>query len=76
MLVRVERNLGPSRSLELQGAVRLRDGDFMLQPLYNIALSNRWRLKLGARFFGGPGSGFLGQYRDNSSLDLQLRYTY
>jgi hypothetical protein len=76
MLVRVERNLGPSRSLELQGAVRLRDGDFMLQPLYNIALSNRWRLKLGARFFGGSDSGFLGQYRDNSSLDLQLRYTY
>jgi hypothetical protein len=76
MLVRIERNLGPSRSLELQGAVRLLDGDFMIQPLYNIALSNRWRLKLGARFFAGPVSGFLGQYRDNSSLDLQLRYTY
>ena len=76
MLIRVERNLGPSRSLELQGAIRLLDGDFMVQPIYNIALSNRWRLKLGARFLAGPASGFLGQYRDSSSLDLQLRYTY
>ena len=45
-------------------------------PFYNVALSNRWRLKVGATFFGGTREGFLGQYRDSSHLNLQLRYTF
>jgi len=75
-LLRIERNMGPSRSFEMKVALRLRDGDFMLQPFYNVALSNRWRLKVGATLFGGTREGFLGQYRDSSHLNLQLRYTF
>jgi hypothetical protein len=75
-LLRVERNVGPSQSFEIKGALRLRDGDLVLQPCYSIALSNRWKLKVGATLFGGPREGFLGQYRDSSHLNLQLRYTF
>jgi hypothetical protein len=76
MLYRIERTLGPSRSIEVKGAVRLRDGDFYLQPLYNVALANNWRLKIGATLFGGPRDAYLGQFRDNGHLTMQLRYTF
>ena len=76
MLYRVERTLGPSRSFEVKGALRLRDGDFFLQPLYNVALANKWRLKIGATLFGGSRDGYLGQFRENSHLTMQLRYTF
>jgi hypothetical protein len=75
-LFRLERNLGPSRSAEIKGAVRLRDGDLLLQPIYTVALTNRWRVKLGATVFAGPADGFLGQYRESSHLNLELRYTF
>lgn len=76
MLWRVERTLSPSRSLEVKGALRLRDGDFFIQPMYSVALANKWRLKIGATIFGGPEDGYLGQFRDNSHLIVQLRYTF
>jgi len=76
LLARIERTLGPAASFEVKGALRLRDGDFLLQPLYNRSLSNNWRLKLGATVIGGTLSGFFGQYRDNSSLNVELRYTF
>jgi hypothetical protein len=76
MLWRIERTLGPSRSFEVKGALRLRDGDFLIQPLYSIALANKWRLKIGATIFGGPEDGYFGQFRENSHLILQLRYTF
>ncbi len=76
MIFRVERTLGPSRSLEIKGALRLLDGDFFVQPLYSIALSNNWRLKLGASIFAGAKDSYLGQFRDNSRLNLQLIYTF
>lgn len=76
LICRLERTLGPSRSFEIKGALRLRDGDFYLQPLYSVAMSNNWRLKVGATLFGGPRDGYLGQFRDNSRLNLQLRYTF
>jgi len=76
MIYRVERTLGPSRSLEVKGALRLRDGDFLVQPLYNVALSNQWRLKLGCTIFAGAQDTYLGQFRDNSRLNLQLIYTF
>jgi hypothetical protein len=75
-LFRLERNLGPSRSAEIRGAIRLRDGDLLLQPNYTVALTNRWRVKLGATVFAGPADGFLGQYRESSHLNLELRYTF
>jgi hypothetical protein len=76
LIYRVERTLGSSRSVEIKGAFRLRDGDFLLQPMYTVALSNSWRLKLGATVFVGPKTTYLGQYQDSSHLNLQLRYSY
>ncbi len=60
----------------MKGAVRLRDGDFLIQPVYEVALSNQWRLELGATIFGGPRDGYLGQFRESSHLNLQLRYSF
>lgn len=76
MVFRIERTLGPSRSFELEGAVRLRDGDVFLRPIYSLTLTNRWRLKMAATIFAGRRSGFLGQYRDSSHLTLQLRWAF
>jgi hypothetical protein len=76
MLWRIERTLGPSTTFEIRGALRLLDGDFLIQPLYSVALANNWRLSVGATFFGGPEDGYLGQFRDNSHLTVQLRYTF
>jgi hypothetical protein len=76
MIYRVERTLGPSRSIEIKGVLRLRDGDFLLQPIYSVALSNNWRLKLGATVFAGSKNTYLGQSRDSSHLNLQLTYSY
>ena len=76
ILCRVERTLGPSRSIEVKGALRLRDGDFFVQPLYNVALANKWRLKIGATIFGGPGDEYFGQFRENGHLMMELRYTF
>jgi hypothetical protein len=76
LLFRIERTLSPAASFEVKGAARLRDGDFMLRPLYTRSLSNRWRLRLGATLIGGPEEGFFGQYRDSSRAELELRYTF
>src|SRR5437867_3926579 len=75
-LFRLERNMGPARSMEITGALRLRDGDLLLQPLYSVALSNKWRFKIGATILGGPASGLLGQYRESTYLLLELRYAF
>jgi len=76
LLFRIERTLGPAASFEVKGAARLRDGDFMLRPLYTRSLSNRWRLRIGATVIGGPEDGFFGQYRESSRAELELRYTF
>ncbi len=73
---RVERTLGPSQSVEINGAVGLRDGGVLVQPLYSRALSNRWRLKIGASLIAGSADSYLGQYAMNDSLNLQLRCTF
>ena len=74
--MRASRSLGPATSFEIKGALRLRDGDFYLQPIYTVALSNRWRLDLGGAAFGGPASGFFGQYAENAHASVRLRYTF
>jgi hypothetical protein len=76
LLMRVERTLGPASTFEVKSAVRLRDGDFLLQPLYSRALANDWRLKIGTTLFAGPREGYLGQFRDNGYLNVQLTYTF
>jgi hypothetical protein len=76
LMWRIERTIGPARSIEIKGALRLRDGDFLIQPVYNLTVSNRWQLKLGAAVFGGPRSGYLGQFRDNGSVNVLLRYMF
>ena len=76
LICRIERTLGPARSFEVKGVLRLLDGDFFLQPLYSIALANKWRLKIGGTLFAGPKDSYLGQFRDNSHLLVQLRYTF
>lgn len=76
LLCRVERAIGPSRNLEVKLGLRLLDGDFFLQPLYSVALSPRWRLKAGLTVFGGAIDSYLGQFRDNANLNLQLRYSF
>jgi hypothetical protein len=76
LICRIERTLGPASSIEVKGALRLLDGDLFVQPLYSIALANKWRLKLGGTLFAGPKDSYLGQFRDNSHLLLQLRYSF
>jgi hypothetical protein len=76
LITRVERTLGPSRSFEVKGVFRLPDGDLLVQPVSSFALSNSWRLKLGATFFAGPRYGYLGQFRSNSNIHVQLRYSF
>ncbi len=76
LLWRVERSIGPSRTFEVKGALRFSDGDLFIQPLYSLALSNAWRLKIGATFFAGPRDAYLGQFRDNAGINLQLRYSF
>ncbi len=73
---RVERTLGLSQSVEINGAVGLRDGGVLVQPLYSRALTNRWRLKVGASLIAGSADSYLGQYAKNDSLNLQLRCTF
>ncbi len=75
-LYRIERTIGPSSSFEVKGAVRLRDGDVVVQPAYSIGLSNNWRLKIGATVFGGSPSAYLGQFRDNANIVLSLRRSF
>jgi hypothetical protein len=76
MICRVERTLGPSRSIEIRGALGLRDRGFLLQPTYSLALSNRWRLKVGANVFAGEQNSYLGQFRDSSHANIQLTYAF
>lgn len=76
ILYRIEWTMGSSQSFEIKGALRVRDGDFLVQPLYNIALSDTWRLKIGVTLFAGPRTSYLGQYRDSGHLNVQLRYTF
>jgi hypothetical protein len=76
LLSHIERTLGPTQSLELRSAFRLRDGDFLLQLRYSRALTDRWRLELGGALFGGPRAGYLGQYRGNDDLTFRLRYAF
>jgi hypothetical protein len=76
MLLRVERTLAPAASVELKSALQLRNGDFLLQALYSRALTNDWRLKIGTTLFVGPRETYLGQFRDNGYLNLQLTYSF
>ncbi len=73
---RVTRTMGPSQSVELSGSVGLRDGGVFVRPLYKKTLTNRWSLNLGATFLAGPSDSYIGQYRRNDSLDLQLRCAF
>jgi hypothetical protein len=62
---------------EIKGAIRFcATGDLLLQPVYTVALTNRWRVKLGAAVFAGPSDGFLGQYRESSHVSFDVRYTF
>jgi hypothetical protein len=76
LIWRVERTMGPSRSFEIKGALRLRDGDFLLQPVYSVALSNGWRIKLDATVFAGRENSYLGQFRESSHINLKLIYSF
>jgi hypothetical protein len=76
LICRIERTLGPSRSVEIKSALRLRDGDYFLQSIYHVTLSNRWGLKVGAAVFSGDPNGYLGEFRDNSHINLQLTYSF
>ena len=76
LLSRIERTVGRTQSLQLKAALRLRDGDFLLQLLHSMALTDRWRLESSATLFGGYRTSFLGQYRANDGLTVRLRYAF
>jgi len=76
LMARIEKKMGPENTFEIKGAVRLRDGDAMVQPLCSIGLSGNWRLKIGATFFSGPRASYFGQFRDNANFTLALRYSF
>jgi hypothetical protein len=76
ILYRIERTLSASQSVELKGAIGVRDGGFLVQVGHSIALADAWRLQTGVALLWGPRSSYLGQYRDNNYLHLQLRYSF
>ena len=76
LMWRIERTLGPSQSVKISGAAGLRDGGVFIRPLYGRALTNNWRLEAGLSVFAGPADSYLGQFAQNDSLSLQLRYTF
>jgi hypothetical protein len=76
ILYRIERTLSASQSVELKGVIGLRDPDFLVQLGHSLALSDAWKLKTGVTFLGGPRASYLGQYRDNNYLSVQLRYSF
>jgi hypothetical protein len=76
VLSRIERTIDPSQSVELKLALGLRDRDRLMQLSYNLSISDTWRLTLGGALFGGSRTGFLGQYRGNDALTVQLRRSF
>ena len=76
VLARITRPVGPRQSVELQGAVRLRDSDFLVRPLYSRALTDLWRLELSVTIVVGSSEGYLGQYAQNDAAEVRLRYAF
>jgi hypothetical protein len=76
ILYRIERTLSASQSIDIKGGIGVRDRGFLVQMGYSVALADAWRLKAGITLLGGPRTSYLGQYRDNNSVNLQLRYSF
>ncbi len=76
IVYRIERTLSAAQSIELKGAIGVREGDVLVQVGHSIALADAWRLKTGVTFLSGPQTSYLGQYRNNNYLNLQLRYSF
>jgi hypothetical protein len=76
LLSRIERTIDPSQSLELRTALGLRDRDFLMQLSYSLAITDAWKLTLAGALVGGSRTGYLGQYRGNDNLSVQLRRSF
>lgn len=76
LLSRVERTIDPAQSVELKTALGLRDRDFLMQVSYSLAVTDNWKLTLAGALVGGSRTGYLGQYRGNDNLSIQLRRSF
>jgi hypothetical protein len=76
LLSRIERTIDPSQTLELRTALGLRDRDMLMQLSYSLAITDAWKLTLAGALVGGSRAGFLGQYRGNDNLSVQLRRSF
>src|SRR5579872_767596 len=69
-------NLGPTRSIGVETAIRQNGKGLWLQCEYSQSLGQHWRATAGFTWIHGNPSDFLGQYRRNSHALLALRYSF
>ena len=50
--------------------------DFVVRPKVIYALTDRWKVTVGAAIFRGPPQSFLGRLRDNSTAYAELRWSF
>jgi hypothetical protein len=50
--------------------------DYVVRPKLIYALTDRWKLTVGADIFRGEPQSFLGRLRDNSTAYAELRWSF
>jgi hypothetical protein len=48
----------------------------MVRPKLTYAMTDRWKLTVGADVFDGPRRSFFGRLRDNSTAYAEIRYSF
>lgn len=62
--------------LEFSGSYSFSHGDYLLSPSFHLKIGMETKLILGAHYFGGKESTFLGQFRDKSFAFLKLEHLF
>lgn len=68
--------LNETLEAELVGIVSVHRVGYVLRPRVTYALSDHWRLAVGADLFGGDRLSFLGNLRENSTGFVELRWSF
>lgn len=71
---RASRAIDVNRSVSVEAAVR--SGGSFVRAEYFQAIGSHWRIAPAATWLRGAPSDFIGQYRKNSSLSVNLRYSF
>ena len=76
LVARVSRTLDPTRTFDLEGAVRQNGRGAYAKAEYSQARGQHLRATITAVAIGGRRDDFLGQYRHNSHLALTVRFSF